>query len=328
MGYDLKGFTVTNQIVDYGNTLVSAEVESNRLDSPSKMTFTGIESSGIAMPEGTAVEFKDEGQTVFKGFVFTISRDRYGKTEYTCYDQLRYLKANNSYTFTNQSIEDIIRTIAQDFGLTVGDLAPTGYVFPSLIKEDESCLDILFSCLSEVIYRTGKIYNLYDDGGKITLKEAKDMMTTSIIGDASLLTDYTYQRDIDSQTYNRIKLVRPNKESGKTDVWMVEDTETQKQWGLLQYYKKIDENLNEAQIQTLVESYAKYYNRVLQTLEMESIGITGLRAGMMIPVFISAVDTLKIQRILLVEKVSHKYEGGAHTMSLEVKNFEQLGGSA
>jgi hypothetical protein len=35
-----------------------------------------------------------------------------------------------------------------------------------------------------------------------------------------------------------------------------------------------------------------------------------------------------MNRLLLAEKVTHKYDGGAHTMDVEVKNFEQLGGAS
>ena len=45
----------------------------------------------------------------------------------------------------------------------------------------------------------------YDDCGQLVLKEAKDLMQTGVIGDGSMMTDYEYKRDIDSQTYNRGK---------------------------------------------------------------------------------------------------------------------------
>lgn len=326
MGYNLIGITYDQKRVDYTKAMIEAELQLNRFDSPGKFTFSGEESSGIALPEGTSIQFTLDGVTLFQGFVFSVSRDRYGLTNYTAYDQLRYLKAKQAYTFTNLNLEQIITQVCGDFGLTVGDLAPTGYVFPSLIKEDDTCLDILFATLSETIYRTGKIFNLFDDAGKIVLKEAKDMMQAVVLGDRSMVTDYTYKRDIDTATYNRVKLVRPNKETGKTDVYMYEDSDTQKKWGLLQYYEKVDENLNEAQIEQLCQAYLKYYNKVTQSLSIEAVGIPGIRPGMMLPVMVGAVDSLRVNRILLVEKVSHRIDSGAHTMTLDVKNFEQLGG--
>lgn len=326
MGRNLTVTTQDGKLIDYTPALISAELTTQRFDAPGKLTFEGAEGQGIAIPEGSAVRLSDNGATEFLGYVFTASRDRYGTTSYVAYDQLRYLRAKQSYTFVNLSLEDIIRQIAADFGLTVGALSETGYVFPSLIKENESCLDIIFDALAQVIYQTGKIFVFYDDCGSLALTEAKNLIQTGIIGDGSMMTDYTYKRDIDSDTYNRIKLARPNKETGRTDIYVHEDTETIKKWGLLQYYDKVDENLNEAQIDELCRAYLKYYNRVSQTLKLESMGVPKIRAGMLIPVFIGAVDALNTNRILLAEKVTHRYEGsGLHTMSVEVKNFSQLG---
>ena len=211
-------------------------------------------------------------------------------------------------------------------GLRYGTLETTGYVFPTFLKENEDCLNIVFDALSETIVQTGKIFILYDKAGKLTLVEAKNWFTSTMVGDSSLVTDYTYKRDIDSDTYNRVKLVRKNEKSGRTDVYVHEDTDTIKKWGLLQYYDEVDENLNEAQIDQMCEAYLQYYNRVLQTLKLEAIGVPEIRAGMILPVQVGDIEDLAISRLLLAEKVTQKWEGEDHTMQIEVKSFEQLGG--
>ena len=325
----LTAVTHDGKMIDYTQVMESVDIETKRFDAPGKMTIKGYEHDGLALPEGTAVTFKDNGTPVFCGYIFTAQRDRYGHVNYTAYDQIRYLKANASYSWENVTLEQIILEIAADFSLKVGNLAATGYTFPSLVKENESCMDIIFDALSTVIYQTGKIFCFYDEAGTLVLREVKDLITTGVIGDDSMMTDYDYKRDIDSETYNRIKLVRPNQDTGRTDVYIHEDTDSIKKWGLLQYYDKVDKNQNEAQIDQLCQAYLKYYNRVLQTLTIESMGITGIRAGMVIPVLIRDIEDLSFNRVLLVEKCTHTYEGSNyHTMSLEVKSFEQLGGAA
>lgn len=314
-------------IMDYSNVVSKAELTTNRFDSPASLSFTCLESTGIGIPEGSSVELSVDGVKMFKGYVFTAERNRDGEVSYMARDQLRYLKAKASYTFENMTLGQIIQQVATDFGLTVGTLEDTGYVFPYLIMENESCLDFIFSKLSETIYRTGRIYNFYDNAGALTLTEAKNMYTSTLVGDGSLVTDYTYKRDIDSNTYNRVKLVRPNKETGRADVYEHEDTETIKKWGLLQYYDQVDENLNAAQIDEMCAAYLQYNNRVVQTLSIDdALGVIGLRAGMAVPVSIGAVHDLSPMRLLLAEKVTHKFEGDVHTMSIEVKDFQQLGG--
>ena len=313
-------------ITDYTDVIQKAELTTNRFDSPAKLSFTCLEKSGIGIAEGSSVELSVDGIKMFKGYVFTAERNRDGEVAYVAYDQLRYLKANASYVFEAMTLPQIIQQIAADFNLTCGTLEEPGYAFPCLIKENVSCLDIIFDALAETIIQTGKIYVFYDNAGALSLTEARNMYSTVLLGDGSLVTDYTYKRDIDSDTYNRVKLVRPNKDTGRADTYVHEDTETIGKWGLLQYYDQVDENLNEAQIDQMCAQYLQYYNRVLQTLTIEAIGVPGLRAGMIIPVRFGDINDLSVSRLLLAEKVTHTFEADDHTMSIEVKDFGQLGG--
>lgn len=313
-------------ITEYADILSDAEWVTNRMDSPGKFTFSCIETEGIKIPEGSLVELVVDDVKLFKGYVFLAERNKDGKTSYTAYDQLRYLKANASYCFEAMSLPQIIQQIAADFGLSVGMLEDTGYTFPCLLKENETCLDIIFDALAQTIMQTGKIFLFYDDAGLLTLKEAKNLFFQTVVGEGSLVTDYTYKRDIDSDTYNRIKLVQKNEQSGRTDVYVHEDTETIKKWGLLQYYDEVDENLNGAQIDQMCAQYLQYYNRVVQTLTLEALGVVGIRAGSIIPVQIKGIHDLDVTRLLLAEKVTHSFEADDHTMSIEVKSFQQLGG--
>lgn len=316
----------TTKITEYANLTTEVEITTQRYDNPGKMTFTCIEKGGVNIDMGSSVLFMVGGVPMFKGYIFTMERNRDGETTYTAYDQLRYLKANSSYVFQAMTLGQIIQQIAADFNLTCGILEDTGYAFPCLVKENESCLDIIFDALTETIYRTGRLFNFFDDNGALVLREAQNMYVNTLVGDNSLLTDYTCKRDIDSDTYNCIKLVRANGSTGKADVYIHEDTENIKKWGLLQYYDEVDENMNEAQIDQLCQTYLQYYNRVLQTVTIDAIGVKTIRAGTIVPVKIGAIEDLEVSRLLLAEKVTHKFETDTHTMSIEVKDFQQLGG--
>lgn len=323
---EAPGGAMQTVITDYADTIKDMELTTNRFDAPGKLSFTCIEGGDIQIPEGSSVELEVDGVRMFKGYIFTIERDRYGETSYTAYDQLRYLKANASYVFENMTLGQIVQQIAADFGLITGILEDTGYVFPYLIKENEGCLDIIFDALAQTIIQTGKLFVFYDDAGALVLTEAKNLLSTTLIGDGSMVTDYSYKRDISSDTYNRVKLVRKNEASGRTDVYLHEDTENIGKWGLLQYYDQVDENLNEAQVDEMCRQYLQYYNRVLQTITLEAIGLPAIRAGSIIAVKISAIDDLSETRLLLAEKVTHSFATDDHVMSIEVKSFQQLGG--
>ena len=145
------------------------------------------------------------------------------------------------------------------------------------------------------------------------------MLSAEIIGNRSLLTDYTFKSDIDSDTYNQIKLVRPNKETGQGDVYIFNDSSTISKWGLLQKYEKVDENLNEAQISEQGNIMMAYYDRVLKDVSVDCIGIPGLRAGGMVTLKIRDIPELRSGYRLLLDKVKHKFSNGEHTMSFEAR---------
>ena len=73
------------------------------------------------------------------------------------------------------------------------------------------------------------------------------MVAQGVVGDGSLLLDYTYKTDIDEHTYNSVKLVRPNEATGRGEVFQAVDSANIARWGLLQHYQSVDEALNDAQ---------------------------------------------------------------------------------
>ena len=87
------------------------------------------------------------------------------------------------------------------------------------------------------------------------------MFANTVLGDKSLLNDYEFKSDIDSQTYNSVKLARPNEETGRADVFVAQDSKTIAEWGLLQLYQSVDGDRNDAQMKAQAASTLAYYNR-------------------------------------------------------------------
>lgn len=305
------------KIWDASGCTESVTWTTNRTGSPGTLKFTVIKSGDLDYLEGDVVRFSVDGQLVFYGWVFTKSKDRWGEIETTCYDRLRYFKQNASYAFYAQTAGDIIRQIAEDLQIDVGTLEDTGYPIPSLVEEDQSCLDIIEQALQQTLLNTSRVYVFYDDGHGVALREARGMISPVVIGDGSLLTDYTYKTDIDSQTYNSVKLARPNEETGRTDVFIAQDSYNIGQWGLLQLYQSVDGEVNDAQVRAQAEATLAYYNRRMRTLKVEALGVPGLRAGQMVLMQIRGLGDINLDQYVLLEKVTHTFENGTHTMEFE-----------
>lgn len=307
----------SGDIYNITDSVTSADWTTNRCDQPGKFTFEVLLSDGWQMEEGDVVRFSIDGEMQFYGWIFTRSEARWKVVSVTCYDRIRYLKANASYTFYTQSAGDIIKQIAGDLQLTTGTMEDTGYKLPSLVEQDKSCIDIIQDALQQTLLNTGKVFVLYDDGEGLALQEAANMVSDVVLGDRSLVTDYTYTTDIDKETYNSIKLVKPNQETGRAEVYLTEDSANIGQWGLLQLYQKVDDEQNEAQIKAQGTAMLEYYNRVMRSLKVSSLGVPGLRAGQMVLIKSDEIGP-GLSQYVLVEKASHHFENGVHTMSLEL----------
>ena len=307
----------SGQIYDITNCVTSADWTTQRCDQPGKLTFQALISDSRQMEPGDVVRFSMDGQLQFYGWVFTKADSRWGESDITCYDRLRYLKANASYAFYNQSASDIIRQIAGDLQLTTGSLADTGYQLPSLIEQNKTCFDIIQDAIEQTLLNTSMLYVLYDDGNGLALQQPSSMISDVVLGDLSLLTDYTFTTDIDKDTYNSIKLVKPNTETGRAEVYLSEDSGNIGQWGLLQLYQTVDDSKNEAQVKAQGAAMLEYYNRATRTLKVEALGVSGLRAGQMVLIKSEEIAG-GISQYVMIEKASHHYENGIHTMTLDM----------
>lgn len=315
----------TGQIWDAANLTGSATFTTKRTGSPGTFQFTLVDKNKLSFFEGDPVQFAVDGTPVFYGYVFSRSVDRWGVTEVTCYDQLRYLKANASYAFYGATAGDIIRQIGEDFQLQIGTLADTGYALPSYIKEDQTCLDIINGAVQQTLLNTGQMYVFYDNAGLLTLTPVTSMISTAVLGNESLLTDYKYQVDIDSQTYNQIKLLRPNQETGRMESYVFNNPNTIGQWGLLQYSAQVDENLNPAQIEAQAQAMLEFYDVPYVTFSAESLGVVGLRAGQML--YLNIPDQ-SLGQFVLLEQVTHTFEQNLHTMKIETLSLTQYAPNA
>ena len=312
----LIGHKATGDIWNVINSCEEISLETVRTGSPSKLSFSLIDvnQEDFTFEEGDIVRFNVDDQNIFYGWIFTIKTDRWKNMQVICYDRLRYLKANASYAFYGQTAGSIIRQIAEDLQIDVGDIAETGYQIPSLIESDKPCIDIIQDALTQTLLNTGIIYVLYDNGNGLSLTAASDWVSEYYVGDKSLMTDFSYQTDIDSETYNSIKLVQPNESTGMNDVVIVQDSETIGKWGLLQLYKSVDGDYNVAQMQEQAKQTLDFYNRVRNTFSFEALGINGLRAGMMIRIILPDIN---VNQIALLESVSHSWTEGVHTMKCD-----------
>ena len=288
--------------------------ETKRKGSPGKLTFKVIKDSIIDFTEGDAVIFFDGEDKVFYGFIFKKSRDKQGIISVTAYDQLRYLKNKDTYVYTNKTASEVITMLANDFTLNLGDIEETKHKIDSRVEDNQTLFDIIQNALDLTLNATRELYILYDDCGKLTLKNISSMKV-GILVDKDTAENFNYETSIDSETYNQIKLVYDNGDAGKREVYIAKDSSNINKWGILQYYEKVNSKQG---VKDKADVLLKLYNGATRSLAIKGVvGDSRVRAGCMIAVSLDVGDT-KTQSWLLVDKVTHQYSESMHTMDLSL----------
>lgn len=287
-----------------------------RKGTPGKLTFTLLRNQDVDFVEGDAVRFRISRTWMFYGWIFEKTTDAEGNIKCTCYDQIRYLKNKDTYVYENKSASELIKMIAKDFNLKCGSIADTKYKIAQKIEEDKSLIDIILNALDETLAMTGKLYVLYDEFGKLTLKNIEDMAFDLVI-DNSTIEDFTYKSSIDDEVYNQIKLAYPNKETGKYDIYMTKDSKSIQQWGVLQYYEKIEDPTYGV---AMAEELLKLYNKTKRSITIkDAFGDVRVRAGTRIIVNLDLGD-YKLKSYMVIESMKHMYKDGRYTMDLTLIN--------
>ena len=96
-----------------------------RKGSPGKLEFTVLKDEKLYFEEGAIVRMTSDSTNVFYGFVFKKSYDKDKNIKVTAYDQLRYLKNKDTYVYKNKTATELVKMIANDFNLNVGQMDDT-----------------------------------------------------------------------------------------------------------------------------------------------------------------------------------------------------------
>lgn len=289
-----------------------------RAGTPGQLTFKVIKDEIINFTEGNAVRMRVDNKNIFYGFVFSKKRDKDGIITVTAYDQLRYLKNKDTYVYTNKTAGEFIQMIASDYNLRTGTIENTGYKIASRVEDNVSLFDMIQNALDLTLQNKKEMYVMYDDFGKIALKSIQSMYINLLI-DEETGENYSYTSSIDTDTYNRIKLVYENEKTGKRDVYIAQDSNNMNEWGVLQYFDTLKEGENG---KAKADALLQLYNKKTRNLTIQNaLGDTRVRAGSMVVVQLNLGD-VKLNNLMLVEKCKHNFKNDEHFMDLTLRGGE------
>ncbi|MFR1755130.1 MAG: hypothetical protein ACLSV7_10650 [Oscillospiraceae bacterium] len=306
----------TGDAFDITSMCTGAKWATKRSGTPASLELTTLADSNVAWTHGGILALKDDKNGLFYGYVVKVGQNEKDQVTVTAYDQTWYLKKNKeTYVFANKRADEILMQIAADFDLVCGAMENTGYVIPSMVEDGQTLFDIALTALDHTLVHTGKMYVLWDDFGSLRITDVAKSKLDLFVGDRSIATGYTYESEIDSETYNKIKLVRDNKTTGKRDVYIFQDSNNMTFWGVLQDYETVQEGMNEAQIKERGGQMLELYNRPKRSFEIKALLDLSVRAGRALYI---GIEKIGVNACYIVEEHSADLLKGTMTLKLKV----------
>lgn len=307
--------------IDHKGTLYAPAVEDGiqweleRKGVPGKLTFKVLKDGIIDFTEGDHVALKVDGVPLFYGFVFQKKRDKDRIISVTAYDQLRYLKNKDIFVYENKTAAEVVQMLAEDFKLQCGELEDTGFKIESRTEGNKTLFDVIQTALDLTLQNKGEMYVLYDDFGKLTLKNISSLKLDLLV-DAETGENFDYSTSIDGETYDQIHLVYEDKDAGQRKHYFAKDGENINKWGVLQYFETIDEKTNG---QAKADALLKLHNKKTRNLTVKNVfGDIRVRGGSLVAVALNLGDVIT-NSYFLVEKVKHYFGESNYTMDLTLR---------
>lgn len=284
-------------------------------DTPSELSFSVVKDEILNFTEGDKVTLIVDDKKIFYGTVFEKNHSKEGLIGVKSYDKLRYLANKDSFVYENMKASQVVKNVANRLRLTVGEIDDTGYVIPNRVERDETFFGIIKSALDETKKNTNKQYILFDNVGKLTLKNAESLKTNCVITEHNI-ENYSYTSSI-NDTYNKVIIARKDKKSKKDAFGIAKSDETISKWGVLQHFER--EGDDDVSLQSQADKLLKKYNVKSRTLELQSvIGDVNVRAGNSVWVKLTLGD-IAIDEYFMVESCTHRFSADEYLMDLNVR---------
>lgn len=313
--------SVTKKGYDLSEVIEDLTISTQMEEQPGKLIINYIDNVEESFSTGSSISVKVDGKGVFLGYVFKIKPYPNNEVQLTAYDQLRYLQNKDTYNLPSMTCDKIFEKVCQDCQLKYKVIDRSRYNVSPKIFDNESYYKVIKHGLDQALINEGYRYIVRDNFGTLEHVELRTIASNLLIGEDSLLTDYDYEISIDDETYNQIKLIKEDKETKKRKVYIVKDSNNISRWGVLQYFEKVDENMNSVQIESQATNLLRAKNKETKNLKLTCIGDLRVREGVAVVVGIKSLEKygVKYNSYYFVNSCDHKFEKGMHTMTLDME---------
>ncbi|MEY8370117.1 hypothetical protein AAK938_01260 [Aerococcaceae bacterium 50-4] len=248
---------------------------------PGKLEFEMLESDQVAIKSGDEIMIKVNDVNIFKGRVFTETLR--GKNDFLtkviAYDQTRYLQNEDTLIFNANTLVDRFKKICQTQGIPHKVLDSVAYKCAAVLENKHTYYSMLESAIEETATLGGQRFAFWDNFGTMELFNLNRGITNLVIGDKSLMTDFTLTKTIDDSA-NAVKILREDKEKGKREIYSATNAKNIEKWGKLQVVETIsDADLNASQLKARANELLRKKNVEIISADIDAIGDLSIRAG-------------------------------------------------
>lgn len=316
MSYELAIFSGSRRMIPL--TIDGITLEQTRQGAPARLNFTVVKDEYLSFPEGAVARLTVDGKPVFTGFIFEKSRNKDQHISCIAYDQLRYFKNKDTWIVENMKASDFLRKVCDQFLLKAGDIEDTGFVIENMLCDNKTIFDAVQDALDRTLINTGKLFILYDDAGKICLKDAEKMKSDLLIRNDTA-EDFDYVSSIE-ELYNAVKLIQKKSGEDVGKAFYKVDAESVNRYGALQFFESnLDESANP---ELIAAQILELNNRVRRKLTINgALGDTSIRGGSSVALDLALGDQTA-RWFAIVDSVTHTFNNDHHSMDLQLSGKE------
>ncbi len=250
------------------------------------------------------------------GYIFTIDTENREIINITAYNQFRYLVARNTLVYREKKASEVVKMIAGEFKIDIGEIEDTKYIIPYRIEENKTIFDIIYNALDMTSKAGFKNYILFDDKGKLCLKSYEKMKEDLVLEDIDAFLGYRYKSSIDKNVYNSIKVSTKDRKTKLISTYLVEDENSKKEFGTLRLFKRLGNEYNSIQAKDYAKNILESNKKKEEKISITCFGNSKIFAGKIIS-FKFGENILP----MIVEKCVHSIKCGEHIMSLELRKI-------
>lgn len=279
---------------------------------PGRLTFSVKSNTSIEV--GDVLSLNIDGIDQFQGMVRTKKRSRRNIISCIAYDNKFLLKSKEIYNFGVMTASERF-SVACDL-LRIPNVIRQGVAVPlgEYISDGKSMYEVIQDGIEETYRKTGERYAIKDSFGTLEFFSLNHLVTETVIGHDSLLTDWELEHSIED-LINSVKITKEDAETKERLTAHEADGESMKLFGVLQDVRQAENNEdNLAQMQEQAREALKEQNKPKVTFSLDCVGHFSVVAGN--TVFLDFEELQK--RPALVTRCAHTF-GESHEMRLDVE---------